>query len=133
MSAKKKGTVTVAVWPRVCRACNKRKPQAEYNRCPTIFGGDGFTKDCKDCMRLKRDAKRAAKSPPEPEREYTGAKIEAGASIGFVAQLQDSDVVLWQTTADLGEQKIWLSRSEARELAKFIAELDEPTIQAEAA
>lgn len=129
MSVKKRGAVgatTVATFPRKCRKCGRPKPQAEFSRCPTIYGGDGYTKDCKACAKVKRDARKAEKAgqSADPEIEHTGPKVQAGPSIGYAAQLRENDVVLWQTTSDQGEQTIWLSRSEARELAAFIVNLD---------
>lgn len=40
-------------------------------------------------------------------------------SIGVSAQLRDGDIVVWQNSS-AGEQAVWLSRAESRELAEFI-------------
>lgn len=112
--------------PRVCRTCEQPKPLTEYRGVPTIYGGDGISAHCKDCLQKRREAKKARKAArraPEPEPDHPGPKVMASPSIGYAAQLRDTDVVIWQSS-DQGEQTIWLSRSEARELATFITGLD---------
>lgn len=62
--------------PRIRRTCEQPKSLSEFRKAPTRFGGDGYSKDCKDCLALARAQRRAARDadqePPHHQQDERG-------------------------------------------------------------
>lgn len=105
-----------------CRRCAETKALTEFNRAPTVFGGDGYTKDCKDCRALIRQERKAAAegggSEQQQEVEETRPHLSVPWTLGFRVVVEGVEFHITQTNGDT-ESTVILAAHELRALWEF--------------